>query len=622
MEPDGAEVCQEMHLVMAMLVQQTPVVVVAQRMEALAPTTVEQAGVDLLWCTSTLNEVHIMKKFWLLLVVVCLAQCQTITTIQPTDLLSNSRATLNTNFSELNTYTMKNHVFNDLLLIATPGTSPATGYLRVYAKTGSGICWKTSAGVETCAGAGGVSTVTEAELSLTDITTWNASITAHGFMPKLTGSTGVVMSGAGTWIVIPGGGNVVGPAAGTGGELTTVSAGGTVLTRSALTGVLKATAGVPAAVTGTATDCVRVNGTSGACSGGVTAASDLTDFLVTLSTTSVTDDTVNIAAGHARVGNYSPTHIALGKIVVTGGSGDVKLFIDSANNLVCYKETAGAIATTVTGSVTCSNVATPAYPAGSIPLYDLAVSAAQAVSIDADDRAFLSTKPITAGTGIIVTESSGGASVAIDPATVPQLGGTNAFTGEVDFTGTTALYIRRGSGAPTAGECDAAAEVGQLYGRSDAAAAGASLYVCANTGAATYAWEIAAGGGTGLGATTVFAKSIGLFDPVAGDSGRIQFSFGQAVTILRVYCSTKTATSTVTLNLDERAEATPDTAGTNVLSADLVADTGTRTSCASGCDVNTITNAGIAANAPVALTIASVANAPTDLRCHVNYQFQ
>jgi hypothetical protein len=116
-----------------------------------------------------------------------------------------------------------------------------------------------------------------------------------------------------------------------------------------------------------------------------------------------------------------------------------------------------------------------------------------------------------------------------------------------------------------------------------------------------------------------YIKSISLFDPVAGDSGRIQMMFPVAVTITRIACATKTATSTVNLNLDERAAATPDTAGTDVLSAALVADTGQQTSCASGCDVDTITNASIAARVPLALTIASVANAPTDLRCHVEY---
>lgn len=48
---------------------------------------------------------------------------------------------------------------NDWTQISTPGTNPASGYLRVYAKTGSGVCWLTSAGTETCAGAGAVASV-------------------------------------------------------------------------------------------------------------------------------------------------------------------------------------------------------------------------------------------------------------------------------------------------------------------------------------------------------------------------------------------------------------------------------------------------------------------------------
>lgn len=38
--------------------------------------------------------------------------------------------------------------------ISTPASPPA-GSLAVYAKTGAGVCWKNSSGVETCAGAGG-----------------------------------------------------------------------------------------------------------------------------------------------------------------------------------------------------------------------------------------------------------------------------------------------------------------------------------------------------------------------------------------------------------------------------------------------------------------------------------
>ena len=42
----------------------------------------------------------------------------------------------------------------DVNSISAP-SDPGSGYLRVYAKTGSGICWRTSGGVETCTGAGG-----------------------------------------------------------------------------------------------------------------------------------------------------------------------------------------------------------------------------------------------------------------------------------------------------------------------------------------------------------------------------------------------------------------------------------------------------------------------------------
>ena len=107
-------------------------------------------------------------------------------------------------------------------------------------------------------------------------------------------------------------------------------------------------------------------------------------------------------------------------------------------------------------------------------------------------------------------------------------------------------------------------------------------------------------------------KSITLLDPVAGDSGSVQLVFGQAVTITRVWCSTKTATSTVTINLEERAEATPDTAGTEVLTSALVCDTDTQAS-------TTFSNAGIAARVPLALTIASVANAPAVVRVHLEH---
>lgn len=114
-----------------------------------------------------------------------------------------------------------------------------------------------------------------------------------------------------------------------------------------------------------------------------------------------------------------------------------------------------------------------------------------------------------------------------------------------------------------------------------------------------------------------FTKSFTILTPTAADTNLVQMAFAQAITIVRVYCSTDTGTAT--MNADERAEATPNTAGTNVLSADIVCDNGTRTSCASGCDVNTISNGTIAANAPLNFQVTSVASAPGVVRFHIDY---
>jgi hypothetical protein len=114
-----------------------------------------------------------------------------------------------------------------------------------------------------------------------------------------------------------------------------------------------------------------------------------------------------------------------------------------------------------------------------------------------------------------------------------------------------------------------------------------------------------------------FTKSFTILVPTAADTNLVQMAFAQAITIVRVYCSTDTGTAT--MNADERAESTPNTAGTDVLSAGIVCDSGTRTSCASGCDVNTITNGTIAANAPLNFQVTSVASAPQVVRFHVDY---
>jgi hypothetical protein len=173
------------------------------------------------------------------------------------------------------------------------------------------------------------------------------------------------------------------------------------------------------------------------------------------------------------------------------------------------------------------------------------------------------------------------------------INGGRVITGSLDASGATATKpAKAGTTLPAA--CGA----GEQYFKTDATA-GKNLYGCtaANT------WTLL----TPITKT----RSITLFDPVTGDSGRVQIMFPLAVTITRVACSVKAATS-VTIQLDERAAATPDTAGTDVLTAALACDTNEEAT-------SSFANAGIAARVPLALTISAVTGTPDTLRVHIEY---
>ena len=112
-------------------------------------------------------------------------------------------------------------------------------------------------------------------------------------------------------------------------------------------------------------------------------------------------------------------------------------------------------------------------------------------------------------------------------------------------------------------------------------------------------------------ANKTLTKSLAIFDPATGDSNDIQMYFGQAVTITRVACSVAAATS-VTIQMDERAEATPNTAGTDVMTAALVCDTDSQAT-------TSFTNATIASRVPLNLQITGVSGTPGSVRIHIEY---
>lgn len=109
--------------------------------------------------------------------------------------------------------------------------------------------------------------------------------------------------------------------------------------------------------------------------------------------------------------------------------------------------------------------------------------------------------------------------------------------------------------------------------------------------------------------------NVGLENPAAADDNIIQIESAGAFTITEIACSTDAGTATI--NFNENVNTTPDTAGTAILSADIVCDTGRQSSCASGCDVNTISNGTIAAGNLISMVTTSVASSPTKLRIHI-----
>lgn len=113
------------------------------------------------------------------------------------------------------------------------------------------------------------------------------------------------------------------------------------------------------------------------------------------------------------------------------------------------------------------------------------------------------------------------------------------------------------------------------------------------------------------GALRQHTWAINILLPTTADTNRIQKEFPNAITIQEVACSTDVGTATI--QFDERARATPNTAGTDVLTASLVCDTNSEAT-------TSFTNATIAADVPMNLQITATATAPNIVRIHAQYQ--
>ena len=182
--------------------------------------------------------------------------------------------------------------------------------------------------------------------------------------------------------------------------------------------------------------------------GGATNTSQLTDFLVARSSGTVA--TIGSACTvllpcNVRYGNTTHIYTTGATVTITGGSGSgaVKMFVSDAGTLVVEHATVAGLTISCSGC-TATQVTTPAFPANSIPLASLTVASGAWSTSITDERAFLSSRAITAGLGIVVTDGLGDAVVAIDPAQVAQTSGANVLTGSYDFSSATVTGISGG----------------------------------------------------------------------------------------------------------------------------------------------------------------------------------
>lgn len=106
------------------------------------------------------------------------------------------------------------------------------------------------------------------------------------------------------------------------------------------------------------------------------------------------------------------------------------------------------------------------------------------------------------------------------------------------------------------------------------------------------------------------SKDIALRYPDTDLSENVQLTFPVDVTIVKIYASTDVGT--VTIQFDERVKTTPNTGGTDVMTAQLVCDDDSQ-------ETTSFDNASIAAEAILNLDIDAIASAPTMLRIHIHY---
>lgn len=206
--------------------------------------------------------------------------------------------------------------------------------------------------------------IDETGLSLSNVTTMNASTARHGFQKQLNGNALTYADGSGNYSV-PVGSVTTNTSSSVVGEISLFQdTSGKVFKRSTLTGVLVSASGVASVATGTSTNCVHVDGTSAACGGGggTSVTSGLTDWTPSRTPTVITFGSGCVPGAECRVRIGQTSYALAGGpytcTLANSHTGDLHVYINpDTQAVVCGTNTAlngditpSASATTV-GSV-------------------------------------------------------------------------------------------------------------------------------------------------------------------------------------------------------------------------------------------------------------------------------
>lgn len=129
-----------------------------------------------------------------------------------------------------------------------------------------------------------------------------------------------------------------------------------------------------------------------------------------------------------------------GGAVAGTGSGTAYVYGNGNGSVTLEVPASSGVISSCAGTCVVNQVVIPAMSVNGVPLATVTISAGAWNSVT-DKRSYLSTRQLTAGTGITIASTGGGSSLSIDTALVPQLGGGNVWTGSNDFSSAASFQL-------------------------------------------------------------------------------------------------------------------------------------------------------------------------------------